>query len=163
MIASLKPGQRVFGVWRLASQRVFAVYTSKNGNTFLNFGAKYPNQTFTGYIPAGSELTGDRWTVTLQGKVIGITGTVELYKGKPEIKVLSMSQIKGADSQPVAQWSSGLRAASRISKRPARAIFNPASTKRVNPPAGSTRLFGYLSLSDLIQVSVQLIPWFLRP
>jgi DNA/RNA endonuclease YhcR with UshA esterase domain len=35
--------------------------------------------------------------------VIGITGTVELYKGKPEIKVLSMSQIKGADSQPVAQ------------------------------------------------------------
>ena len=78
-------------------------YTSKNGNTFLNFGAKYPNQTFTGYIPAGSELAGDRWTVTLQGKVIGITGTVELYKGKPEIKVLSMSQIKGADSQPVAQ------------------------------------------------------------
>jgi hypothetical protein len=60
---------------------VVAVYTSKKGNTFLNFGAKYPNQTFTGYIPAGSELAGDRWTVTLQGKVIGITGTVELYKG----------------------------------------------------------------------------------
>ena len=80
---------------------VVAVYTSKKGNTFLNFGGKYPNQTFTGYIPAGSELGGDRWMVTLQGKVIGITGTFELYKGKPEIKVLSMSQIKGADSQPV--------------------------------------------------------------
>jgi len=47
---------------------VVAVYTSKKGNTFLNFGAKYPNQTFTGYIPAGSELAGDRWTVTLQGR-----------------------------------------------------------------------------------------------
>ena len=72
---------------------VVAVYTSKKGNTFLNFGAKYPNHTFTGYIPAGSELSTDRWTITLQGKVIGITGTVELYQGKPEIKVLSRSQI----------------------------------------------------------------------
>jgi hypothetical protein len=82
---------------------VVGVYTSKKGNTFLNFGAKYPNQTFTCYIPAGSELAGDRWTITLQGKVIGITGIIEMYQGKPEIKVLSMSQIKVADSQPVAQ------------------------------------------------------------
>jgi len=74
---------------------VVAVYASKKGNTFLNFGGKYPNQTFTGYIPAGSELARDRWTVTLQGNVIGITGTVELYQGKPEIKVMSRSQIKG--------------------------------------------------------------------
>jgi DNA/RNA endonuclease YhcR with UshA esterase domain len=72
---------------------VVAVYTSKKGNTFLNFRGNYPNQTFTGYIPAGSELGGDTWTVTLQGKVIGITGTVELYQGKPEIKVLSRSPI----------------------------------------------------------------------
>ena len=35
----------------------------------------------------------------LQGKIIGITGTIELYQGKPEIKVTSMVQIKGADSQ----------------------------------------------------------------
>jgi hypothetical protein len=37
---------------------VVSVYTSKKGNTFLNFGAKYPNQTFIGYIPAGSEPAG---------------------------------------------------------------------------------------------------------
>jgi hypothetical protein len=72
---------------------VVAVYTSKKGNTFLNFGAKYQNQTFTGYIPAGSELSGDQWTVTVQGKVIGITGTVEMYQGKPEVKIQSRSQI----------------------------------------------------------------------
>jgi len=35
------------------------------------------------------------------GKIIGITGTVELYRGKPEIKVLSADQIKGSDFQPV--------------------------------------------------------------
>jgi hypothetical protein len=39
---------------------VVAVFTSKKGNTFLNFGGKYPNQTFTGYIPAGSELAEDQ-------------------------------------------------------------------------------------------------------
>jgi DNA/RNA endonuclease YhcR with UshA esterase domain len=71
---------------------VVAVYTSENGNIFVNFGAKYPNQTFIGYIPAGSELAGE-WTVTLQGKVIGITGMVEMYHGKPQVKILSRSQI----------------------------------------------------------------------
>jgi hypothetical protein len=38
---------------------VVAVYTSKKGNTFLNFGAKYPNQTFT-----GSSRLGRNWRVT---------------------------------------------------------------------------------------------------
>lgn len=32
---------------------VVKVFTSKNGNTFLNFGKAYPNQTFTGWIPKG--------------------------------------------------------------------------------------------------------------
>ena len=30
---------------------VAKVFTSKSGNTFLNIGAAYPNQTFTGWIP----------------------------------------------------------------------------------------------------------------
>ncbi len=30
---------------------VAKVFTSKGGNTFLNIGASYPNQTFTGWIP----------------------------------------------------------------------------------------------------------------
>jgi hypothetical protein len=69
------------------------VYTSRKGNTFLDFGGKYPSQTFTGYIPAGSEWAGDNWTASLEGKAIGITGTVELYRGKPEIEVRSKDQI----------------------------------------------------------------------
>jgi DNA/RNA endonuclease YhcR with UshA esterase domain len=31
----------------------------------------------------------------LQGNVIGITGTIELHQGKPEIEVTSSDQIKG--------------------------------------------------------------------
>ena len=48
---------------------VVAFYTSEHGNIFLNFGAKYPNQTFIGYIPAGSEPASDPWIATLQGLV----------------------------------------------------------------------------------------------
>jgi hypothetical protein len=33
---------------------VAKVFTSKNDNTFLNIGAAYPNQTFTGWIPPTS-------------------------------------------------------------------------------------------------------------
>jgi len=37
----------------------------------------------------------------LQGKIIGITGIIELHQGKPEIKVTSADQIKSLDSQLV--------------------------------------------------------------
>jgi DNA/RNA endonuclease YhcR with UshA esterase domain len=37
----------------------------------------------------------DQLIAMLQGKIIGITGTIELNQGKPEIKVMSIDQIKG--------------------------------------------------------------------
>jgi DNA/RNA endonuclease YhcR with UshA esterase domain len=37
----------------------------------------------------------------VQWKIIGIIGTIELIKGKAEIKVTSTDQIKGLDSQRV--------------------------------------------------------------
>jgi bifunctional non-homologous end joining protein LigD len=37
---------------------VAKVFTSKSGNTFLNIGAAYPNQTFIGWIPPASLLLG---------------------------------------------------------------------------------------------------------
>src|SRR6266478_7846681 len=69
--------------------RVVSVTTSPLGTTFINFGGEYPNQTFAGYIAAGSKIAPDRQIATLQGKIISITGTIELYRGKPEIKVMS--------------------------------------------------------------------------
>jgi DNA/RNA endonuclease YhcR with UshA esterase domain len=72
---------------------VVKVFSSKNGNTFLNFGAAYPNQTFTGWIPKDSPLAADANLSTLEGKKVLITGTIDLYKGKPEIKIMSKDQL----------------------------------------------------------------------
>ena len=78
---------------------VVSVTTSPLGTAFISFGGEYPNQTFTGFIEAGSKVTADQRIDTLQGKVVGITGTIELYQGKPEIKVTSTDQIKGLKPQ----------------------------------------------------------------
>jgi DNA/RNA endonuclease YhcR with UshA esterase domain len=80
---------------------VVSVRTSPLGTAFINFGRDYPNQTFAGFIAAGSKIATDQQIAALQGKIIGITGKIELYRGKPEIKVLSTNQIKVVDSHPV--------------------------------------------------------------
>jgi DNA/RNA endonuclease YhcR with UshA esterase domain len=79
---------------------VVSVAASPLGTTLINFGRDYPNQTFAGFIAADSKLATDQRIATLQGKIIGIAGTIELYQGKPQIKVTSIAQIKGADFQP---------------------------------------------------------------
>ena len=65
---------------------VVSVTSSPLGTTFIIFGREYPNQTFAGFIPAGSKITTDERIATLQGKIIGITGIIELTKGKAESK-----------------------------------------------------------------------------
>jgi DNA/RNA endonuclease YhcR with UshA esterase domain len=72
---------------------VTAITNNSKGNTIINFGGKYPHQTFTGWIPKDSELAGGSALAGLEGKKVRITGTIELYKGKPEIKVMSKEQI----------------------------------------------------------------------
>jgi len=80
--------------------RVVSAYIGKRGDAYIFFGAVYPNQIFTGYIPAGWTFSGGAWTLKLQGQMISVTGTVEIYKGKPEIEILSMDQIKQLDTRP---------------------------------------------------------------
>jgi DNA/RNA endonuclease YhcR with UshA esterase domain len=80
---------------------VVSVTTSPLGTAVISFGREYPNQTFAGFIEAGSKVTADQRIDSLQGKLVGITGTIELYQGKPEIKVNSTDQIKGLSSQSV--------------------------------------------------------------
>jgi DNA/RNA endonuclease YhcR with UshA esterase domain len=77
---------------------VVSVTISPLGTAFINFGREYPNQTFAGFIAADSKMATDQLT-TLQGKIIGIIGTIELHEGKPEIKVMSMYQIVGLNSK----------------------------------------------------------------
>jgi hypothetical protein len=76
---------------------VVAVFTSKNRNTFLSFGAAYPHQTFGGWILPDSALarvSSLAGLAGLAGKKLRITGTIELYKGKPAIRISSTKQIE---------------------------------------------------------------------
>ena len=80
---------------------VVSVTISPLGTAFINFGREYPDQTFAGFIAAGSKMADDQRVAALQGKTIGITGTIELYLGKPEIKITSADQFKGLNTQLV--------------------------------------------------------------
>ena len=79
--------------------RVVSVTISPLGTAFINFGGEYPNRTFSGFIAAGSKIASHKKLAMIHGKTISITGTIELYKGKPEIKIVSADQIKVLDSQ----------------------------------------------------------------
>ena len=92
VISDTEAAQHV-GQQATAEGTLVKVFTSKNGNTFLNFGAAYPNQTFTGWIPKDSPLAGDESLSALEGKRVRVTGTIDLYKGKPEIKIMSKDQL----------------------------------------------------------------------
>jgi DNA/RNA endonuclease YhcR with UshA esterase domain len=81
--------------------RVVSVTISPLGTACISFGREYPDQTFAGFIAVGSKLETDQRIATLPGKIIGVTGTIELYEGKPEIKITSIDQIKGLDTQLV--------------------------------------------------------------
>jgi DNA/RNA endonuclease YhcR with UshA esterase domain len=78
---------------------VVSVTTSPLGTACISFGREFPDQTFAGFIAAGSKMTTDLRIATLQGKIVGITGTIELYQGKPQIEVTATDQIKGLNFQ----------------------------------------------------------------
>lgn len=69
------------------------------GTAFIDFGGEYPNQKFAGYIAAGSKVMSRKRLTMLPGKTISIAGTIELYKGKPEINIIRADQIKVLDSR----------------------------------------------------------------
>jgi DNA/RNA endonuclease YhcR with UshA esterase domain len=73
---------------------VAKVFTSKSGNTFLNIGATYPNQTFTGWIPPASPVNKSPVLSAIEGKHVKITGRIEMYKGKPEIRINAAEQLE---------------------------------------------------------------------
>jgi hypothetical protein len=68
---------------------------SKKGNAFHNFGGRYPQQVFTGFIPAQSVATvgGQKFLESLAGNPVTVTGRIEWYKGRPEIVISSPAQI----------------------------------------------------------------------
>lgn len=66
--------------------------SSNSGTTFLNFGARFPNHTFTAVVfrSAASQFPNARqW----EGKRVRVTGEVRLYRGRPEIVLEEARQL----------------------------------------------------------------------
>jgi hypothetical protein len=71
---------------------VVTVHRTSGGNVYLNFGAAYPHQTFSGAVldprdPKLEHLEG------LAGKRVAVKGVIQLYKGQPEIVIERADQI----------------------------------------------------------------------
>jgi DNA/RNA endonuclease YhcR with UshA esterase domain len=80
------------GETAIVTGRVDSFHQSGKGNIFLNMGGAYPNQAFTAFIPSGSAAQFPN-AQQYDGRTVGVTGKIQLYKGKPEIIVNSPSQI----------------------------------------------------------------------
>ncbi len=69
------------------------VHQFKGGSIVLNFGEKYSNEVFEVYIPKNLvDSTGDMHDYA--GNEIVVEGKIELYKGKPEIKLEDAGQLR---------------------------------------------------------------------
>jgi DNA/RNA endonuclease YhcR with UshA esterase domain len=67
---------------------------SRSQPTFLNLGKAYPAQIFTAVIFGSDRAKFSEPEKTLQGKSICVTGTVRLYRGKPEVILTDPDQLK---------------------------------------------------------------------
>ena len=65
--------------------------SSKAGNTYLNFGGKFPNHVFSCLLRAKNFIDP---IPAFEGKVVEVTGTVAMYEGKPQIELTSLSAIR---------------------------------------------------------------------
>ncbi len=77
---------------------VAKVFTSKSGNTFLNVGGSYPNQTFTDWIPPASPVSKSPTLSGIEGKRVKITGRIEIIRESP--KFGSMLPLNSKSSEP---------------------------------------------------------------
>jgi hypothetical protein len=69
------------------------VSTSK-GNVYVNLGAKFPDQTFTGFIAFPDVRTvGLDYLQSLEGKTVSIVGRILDVRGKPQIQITKKEQI----------------------------------------------------------------------
>jgi hypothetical protein len=74
--------------------KVAETKTLKNGEAFLRIGAVYPHQLLTGYIASLRTVADEAWLNSFSGKTVSIHGRIEIYGGKPEIKITSRDQVK---------------------------------------------------------------------
>lgn len=75
--------------------RVLRVYTSRAGNTFLDFCSNYRNCPFTSVIFSSDR---DKFgkLETLAGRRVEIRGDISIYQGRPEIVIRDPEQLRAA-------------------------------------------------------------------
>jgi DNA/RNA endonuclease YhcR with UshA esterase domain len=73
--------------------KVFGIHTGQSGVSMLNFGAAYPENTFTAVIFADDASKFEK-AEEYKGKQLCVTGRVKLYKGKAEIVLKDRNQLK---------------------------------------------------------------------
>ena len=68
-------------------------FSTRSETTFIDFGGTYPNNVFTAVIfkEDAAKFPG---VEGLTGKMVDVTGPIDLYKGKPEIILRSADQLK---------------------------------------------------------------------
>jgi hypothetical protein len=77
------------------SARVLRVYTSRAGNTFLDFCADYRHCPFTSVIfSSDKQKFGNLGS--LAGRRVEIRGAITVYNGKPEIIIRDPDQVRAA-------------------------------------------------------------------
>ena len=101
---STKDAASYIGKTVVVKGKVADVFTSKSGNTFINFDDKSPNQSFT--IAIFSESKVDAAAISV-GSWVVVSGEIKEYKGKPEIVVSKNEQLISVnhsdDGKPVEQ------------------------------------------------------------
>jgi DNA/RNA endonuclease YhcR with UshA esterase domain len=69
------------------------VHVARSGVTFIDMGGHFPDNNFVAVIFADDAAKFPNASA-LEGKTVAISGTVQLYQGKPEIVLKSASQLK---------------------------------------------------------------------
>lgn len=72
---------------------------SAGGNTYLNFGGKFPNHVFSCILRAKNFAGG---VPDYLGKTVEVSGTIAMYQGKPSMDIASLDQIKVVEETPAA-------------------------------------------------------------
>jgi exonuclease VII large subunit len=69
------------------------VHTGRSGTTFIDIGGRYPENALTAVIFIG-DLAKFPGVKALDGRTVDINGSVQLYRGRPEIILKSAEQLR---------------------------------------------------------------------
>jgi hypothetical protein len=73
--------------------KVYGTHAGKDGILKLNFGADYPDNTFTAVVFA-DDASKFKKVEEYNGKEICVTGKIQIYKGKAEVVLKEVNQLR---------------------------------------------------------------------